>query len=708
MENKRKAAQGQAVNTSDADDRASKRRKVPADAEYDLLKEETPESTTHYGLQFLQQIRRTSDKTGRQVATYFEQLLPKEGNEAYYAKTRMPISLGTIERKLVNHEFSNLSELESWFKRMVSNAKDFYDKGSQVYEDAERVRKALSNYMVKTNPAYKLISNYSAIAVPIPDDYPDDAGDEPVAKPTPSKAAIAKSPESRRSSAAQSRARAKPEPKVDEEDEGEEEEEEEGDDKEEGGAGSDEDGEGEGDGEGDDEEGEGDEESDAEPISGRRRGPGRPPKKPDTQYKGVDYKGLTFQQAQEKIVEELLRKKEQPGDDFAHFEPFLNLPPRTLKDYYQVIKEPICLKKLAKLVRGIHSRRDKPGKSDFKSWSAFEEKSSLLWKNAYYYNEDGSEIAVLAKEMEDFFNAELNKAKAVVQEPPQPSIKLKLNAPTPKEPLPRKIIIRAPGSRAESPGPATGQSAGSMADGTASDTVMTPALAKSDPASSAVQSPSVQVKTTDMVAARDSASPEDDSPAPEANGQPQPVPETAAPPSPPQPSPESIIAAKLAKLYSTKHRLAGRGLANALITDLAIRTHPQLRTESRYEFRLPAHPKLSQQSVTITVPMSSWTVQIVPSISPQVLNGTRPYKIYVMVNGRVLPRMPSPAIPNGGTPLHMQQTDDNQMVFDAQLVPGINKISVQIVAATPKDAKLPDGLDAEFEMYTILANLSRQ
>lgn len=79
-----------------------------------------------------------------------------------------------------------------------------------------------------------------------------------------------------------------------------------------------------------------------------------------------------------------------------------------------------------------------------------------------------------------------------------------------------------------------------------------------------------------------------------------------------------------------------------------------------------------------------------------------------MVNGRVLPRMPSPAIPNGGTPLHMQQTDDNQMVFDAQLVPGINKISVQIVAATPKDAKLPDGLDAEFEMYTILANLSRQ
>lgn len=147
----------------------------------------------------------------------------------------------------------------------------------------------------------------------------------------------------------------------------------------------------------------------------------------------------------------------------------------------------------------------------------------------------------------------------MVQEPPQPSIKLKLNAPTPKEPLPRKIIIRAPGSRAESPGPATGQSAGSMADGTASDTVMTPALAKSDPASSAVQSPSVQVKTTEMVAARDSASPEDDSPAPEANGQPQPVPETAAPPSPPQPSPESIIAAKLAKLYSTKHRLAGRG-----------------------------------------------------------------------------------------------------------------------------------------------------
>lgn len=83
-----------------------------------------------------------------------------------------------------------------------------------------------------------------------------------------------------------------------------------------------------------------------------------------------------------------------------YFEPFLNLPPRSLKDYYQVIKEPLSLRKLQKLVKGIHGRGEKSGVSDYKTWAAFEEASSLLWQNAYYYNEDGSEIANMAKELE--------------------------------------------------------------------------------------------------------------------------------------------------------------------------------------------------------------------------------------------------------------------------------------------------------------------
>lgn len=86
--------------------------------------------------------------------------------------------------------------------------------------------------------------------------------------------------------------------------------------------------------------------------------------------------------------------------DDAYFEPFINLPPRALKDYYKVITDPLSLKKLQKIVKGVHGRNDATGVSDFKTWGAFEEKSKLLWTNAYFYNEEGSDIYVLAQELE--------------------------------------------------------------------------------------------------------------------------------------------------------------------------------------------------------------------------------------------------------------------------------------------------------------------
>jgi hypothetical protein len=86
--------------------------------------------------------------------------------------------------------------------------------------------------------------------------------------------------------------------------------------------------------------------------------------------------------------------------DDAYFEPFVNLPPRALKDYYRMISDPLSLKKLQKIVKGVHGRGDTTGVSDFKSWAAFEEKAQLLWENAYYYNEEGSEIYELARDLE--------------------------------------------------------------------------------------------------------------------------------------------------------------------------------------------------------------------------------------------------------------------------------------------------------------------
>lgn len=78
----------------------------------------------------------------------------------------------------------------------------------------------------------------------------------------------------------------------------------------------------------------------------------------------------------------------------------MNLPPRALKDYYKMIQEPLSLKKLQKIVKGVQGRNDATGVSEFKNWTQFEERAKLLWDNAYYYNEEGSDIYELAQELE--------------------------------------------------------------------------------------------------------------------------------------------------------------------------------------------------------------------------------------------------------------------------------------------------------------------
>ncbi len=82
-----------------------------------------------------------------------------------------------------------------------------------------------------------------------------------------------------------------------------------------------------------------------------------------------------------------------------YFLDFINLPPRTYKDYFAVITSPLSLKGLQKLVKGIHGRQPATGISDFKNWAVFEDKASLLWTNAHFYNEEGSDIHSLATDL---------------------------------------------------------------------------------------------------------------------------------------------------------------------------------------------------------------------------------------------------------------------------------------------------------------------
>jgi hypothetical protein len=60
----------------------------------------------------------------------------------------------------------------------------------------------------------------------------------------------------------------------------------------------------------------------------------------------------------------------------------------------------MSLSAIKKKVQGVVGREAPTGHTLFKSWDAFENAMSLVWKNARIYNEDGSELYNLSVELE--------------------------------------------------------------------------------------------------------------------------------------------------------------------------------------------------------------------------------------------------------------------------------------------------------------------
>ncbi|ATY62847.1 Bromodomain containing [Cordyceps militaris] len=666
MDSKRKADSGSGTNSGD---RSSKRRKV---SDFDLMKGETKESTTAYGLAFLEQIRRTSDKSGRLIATYFEKLIPRQSNADYYKKTRMPISLGIIEEKLEKGDFKNLAELESYFKRMIVNAKEFYPRSSSVFDDAERFRKALSNYMTKNNPAYAK-RGYQAVATPLPQEDAEGEG------------------------------------------EGDEDQENEGD---EDGGGEKEEEEEEAKEEVEEEQAEEDEPEEQEPEGPRRKSiilkrreepassRSRPrrssayqaspkpvtPAKPDGhQYEGVPYKGLTFQEAQEKIVEEMLRHRE-PEYEEVYFEPFVNLPPRALKDYYRIVTDPLSLKKLQKIVKGIQGRGELTGISEFKSWAAFEERSKLLWTNAYFYNEEGSEIYSLGQELETFFKAQLRKAKAAVSEPAQSKIKLRVGGHGGSDtPSNKKITIHVGGrGNAESPAPpvaATGTETpptnGEVVNGT-----VTPVAQVDDVAPANVPTPGELPPGAPRP--------------PGLSETPVPVP----PPAPPNPAQnnetrrsrgpgkgEGPYFEKVAPVtYANPQAI---GVSDALLSRLSIQAHPMLQLAQPKMGSLYPDPKYLQQSGVINVPQHCNRVFVITML-PDFLH-ERHYSLWTLINRQ--PVKPYPQMIPGQLP--------QELAFEVGLHPGVNVVEAHLIAAIPSEQREVGGPESELEIFTAYVNVTK-
>lgn len=400
------------------------------------------------------------------------------------------------------------------------------------------------------------------------------------------------------------------------------------------------------------------------------------------------------------------------------FEDFIQLPSRSLKDYYQHIKQPMSITGFRKQTRGEHGRKDASFVSDFKSWASFEENISLLWENAYFYNDDDSEIFQVAKQLEAFTKAEIKKAKAVTNEPPQTKIKLKVSNDQPPPPSGKKITIHVAGrgGSTDSPAPATGQSNASKESEQPTPSAGTPrpAAVGNAPAMDRIRStgsaaspvPSAVNGIKKEETARSSPAP---TPAAQVNGSAPAVQVAAArPPAVSQPqfqpipaAPPPVAAPKPPRpTYDARVRPAGKNSDDALIRSLKIQTYPHGSSDKGFTYNMLPSDRETNPSVTIQVPANHLRVQITPTVASFLMQQQRQYRLFVVVNRHVLSAAQEP---NQG-----QQMPPNTTVFDAQLQSGIvNVIEVHVAAALPKGERTPAGDNFELEVFTVLTNVVR-
>lgn len=632
---------------------ASKRRKTQVNDE------ETPEETTKLGLRFLDQIKNARDKGDRLIATFFLFLPDRKKTPNYYQKVGLPVALDTVEAKLNNNEYTNMTSLEGDLRRMISNAKAYNEKRSQAFSDSEKIRKQLQVFMQENNPAYNDPS-YVPYTTPIPQGWqvkqekPEDTHEQDAEGETDPE--VAKPPEKRTrlvtrvgSSAAANDRRASSTPAVQ-----------------------------------------------------------------DVEGAYESFEGNTFQQAQEKIVGEMINHTD--AEDQAIFAPFIHLPPRTLVDYYKVIKHPVSLKSVQKLVRGIKGREPPTGSTFLKSWHAFEEEVSYIWNNARDYNEDGSDLFVLSEELESYFHTRLAEAKRSVAEPPQPKVKLRMPA---KSPEPPKITLKFGGQKATGSASMSVDNeslkrqqelvrAGVNGYAPGKGSIPTPASSRlshersgsAEHATSGMKTETAHGQSPALNAIPNGSSEARQSPSASNLQMPPPMHVSSRMPSDspnPHATPSAVAPTSQASNtpFNSRLRQPGKDVSDALIANLNVSTHPGLNIKDHLSLDIPASPTHTQQSRTITVPYTHFFLRITPTVSSSLMH--RPSKTIVSCgNNRLEPTRQT------GEP------DPRRPVYETRLVPGVNSIEVEIIAGPPRGApKVGSGQDIEFEKITVFVHLQK-
>lgn len=133
-----------------------------------------------------------------------------------------------------------------------------------------------------------------------------------------------------------------------------------------------------------------------------------------------------------------------------------------------------------------------------------------------------------------------------------------------------------------------------------------------------------------------------------------------------------------------------------MITNLSIATHPGLHIPKHFRMDLPPSNTMAQQSITINLPSSHYYLQIRPSLAVSLLD--RQYKLFATANATRLHALPVPG----------QSIDARNPLFEARLLPGVNRIEIELIAALPKGApKQANGSEVEMEKITVFANLMK-
>ena len=134
-----------------------------------------------------------------------------------------------------------------------------------------------------------------------------------------------------------------------------------------------------------------------------------------------------------------------------------------------------------------------------------------------------------------------------------------------------------------------------------------------------------------------------------------------------------------------------------MITNLSLATHPGLNISPHFRMDIPPSPQMAQQSITINLPSTHYYLQIKPTIAASLLE--RQHKLFVTSGSTRLHAIPT--IPG-------HSVDNRHPLFEARLLPGVNRIEIELIAALPKgSAKPAGGQEVELEKIIVFANLMR-